>query len=68
MLLLGLNFGGSIYPWSSPTVISLVVFGAVTWVLFLRKTSPAHHFFVQADREHRDNVSVLPCFPQKEKY
>ena len=35
MLLLGLIFGGSIYPWSSPTVISLVIFGAVTWVLFL---------------------------------
>lgn len=35
MLLLGLNFGGSLYPWSSPTVICLVIFGTVTWVLFL---------------------------------
>ena len=35
MLLLGLNFGGSLYPWSSPTVICLVTFGAVTWLLFL---------------------------------
>ena len=30
------------------------------------KTSPAHFFFVQADREHRDNASVLPCSPQKD--
>ena len=29
------------------------------------RTSPAHYFFVQADREHRDNVSVLPCSPPK---
>lgn len=35
MLLLGLNFGGSIHAWSSPTVISLVIFGAVTLMLFL---------------------------------
>lgn len=35
MLLLGLNFGGSAYPWTSPTVISLIVFGAVTYLLFL---------------------------------
>ena len=27
------------------------------------KTSPTHFFFVQADREHRDNVLVLPCSP-----
>ena len=31
------------------------------------RTSRAHYFFVQADREHRDNVSVLPCSPRKEK-
>ena len=30
------------------------------------KTSPAHYSLVQADREHRDNVSVLPCSPQKD--
>ena len=24
-----------------------------------RKTSPAHYLFVQADQEHRDNVSIL---------
>ena len=31
------------------------------------KTSPVHYFFVQADREYRDIVSVLPCSPRKEK-
>ena len=31
------------------------------------KTSPAHYFFVKADREHRDIVSVLPCSPRKEE-
>ncbi|GAB7353926.1 hypothetical protein MBLNU459_g4534t1 [Dothideomycetes sp. NU459] len=35
MLLLSLNYGGSTYPWSSPTVICLIVFGAVTFILFL---------------------------------
>ena len=33
----------------------------------LRFVSPAHYFFVQTDREHRDTVSVLTCSPQKEK-
>lgn len=35
MLLLGLNFGGSAFPWSSPTVICLIVFGALAFPLFL---------------------------------
>ena len=29
------------------------------------RTSLTHFLFVQADREHRVNVSVLPCSPQK---
>ena len=29
------------------------------------KTSPTYFCFVQADREYRDNVSVLPCSPRK---
>lgn len=28
--------------------------------------SPTHLFFVRADREHQDNISVLPCSPRKE--
>jgi EmrB/QacA subfamily drug resistance transporter len=35
MLLLGLEFGGVQYPWTSPTVICLIVFGIVTIGLFV---------------------------------
>lgn len=35
MVLLGLNFGGTAYPWDSPKVICLVVVGALMAVLFL---------------------------------
>jgi hypothetical protein len=34
MVLLGLEFGGTVYPWDSVTVICLIVFGAVTLVIF----------------------------------
>ncbi|KAJ6157735.1 Efflux pump dotC [Penicillium chermesinum] len=33
MFLFGLEFGGVNYPWASPTVICLIVFGVVTWGL-----------------------------------
>jgi hypothetical protein len=35
MFLLGLELGGVIYPWSSPTVICLIVFGLVTAGIFV---------------------------------
>ncbi|KUI55839.1 hypothetical protein VP1G_03217 [Cytospora mali] len=35
MVLLGLEFGGVTYPWNSPTVICLIVFGVVVAGLFL---------------------------------
>ncbi|KAI5306902.1 hypothetical protein KEM56_006514 [Ascosphaera pollenicola] len=35
MFLLGLNYGGSSFPWASATVICLIVFGIVTWALFM---------------------------------
>jgi hypothetical protein len=34
MLLLGLNFGGEAFPWTSPKVICLLVFGTVTILIF----------------------------------
>lgn len=35
MLMLGLEFGGVIHPWNSPIVVCLIVFGAVTAVIFV---------------------------------
>ena len=35
MFLLGLEYGGVSYPWSSATVLCLLVFGIITFVLFL---------------------------------
>ncbi|KXX77404.1 Vacuolar basic amino acid transporter 5 [Madurella mycetomatis] len=35
MVLLGLDFGGVTYPWSSVTTISLIVFGAIVVAIFL---------------------------------
>lgn len=35
MVLLGLNFGGATFPWGSPQVICLVVFGCLVAGLFL---------------------------------
>ena len=34
MLLLGLNFGGVLYPWKSAIIICLIVFGAIAYGLF----------------------------------
>ncbi|CAI7591596.1 unnamed protein product [Penicillium glandicola] len=35
MLLLGLQFGGTVHPWNSATVICLIIFGVVTLGIFL---------------------------------
>ena len=35
MLLLGLDFGGEAFPWNSPTVICLIVFGSVAILFFV---------------------------------
>ncbi|KAF9892136.1 hypothetical protein FE257_002542 [Aspergillus nanangensis] len=35
MLLLGLDFGGETFPWGSPTVICLIIFGFVCFLAFL---------------------------------
>lgn len=35
MLLLGLDFGGAIFPWNSPKVICLIVFGALMSLFFI---------------------------------
>ncbi|EFQ98654.1 hypothetical protein MGYG_01676 [Nannizzia gypsea CBS 118893] len=35
MFLIGLEYGGESYSWSSPTVICLIVFGIVAWGIFI---------------------------------
>lgn len=35
MLLLGLNFGGTTFPWGSPKVICLIIFGCLMSILFV---------------------------------
>ena len=35
MLLLGLNFGGTTFPWDSPKVICLIIFGCLMSILFI---------------------------------
>lgn len=35
MVLLGLNYGGAEKPWNSSTVICLIVFGVLTWMLYI---------------------------------
>ncbi len=35
MLLLGLNFGGTTFPWDSPKVVCLIVFGCLMSVFFV---------------------------------
>jgi Major Facilitator Superfamily len=35
MFLLGLQFGGTVYPWNSATVICLIIFGIVTLAVFV---------------------------------
>lgn len=65
MLLLGLDFGGAVFPWSSPTVICLLVFGVVMAAVFLvgekhwarDPLMPLHLF-----RDRSTNAAMLVCF------
>ncbi|KAK5998047.1 Efflux pump dotC [Cladobotryum mycophilum] len=65
MFLLGLEFGGVSFPWSSPTVICLIVFGFALWVAFIinewkwakHPITPLRLF------RHKSNVAALGvCF------
>lgn len=65
MFLFGLEFGGETYPWSSATVVCLIVFGVVTWAIFIiiewkvaiSPIIPLHIF------KKRSNVAALiVCF------
>ncbi|RMZ84941.1 hypothetical protein DV738_g331, partial [Chaetothyriales sp. CBS 135597] len=43
LFLLGLQFGGVTYPWSSPAVICLIIFGGISFIIFLFIESRAHY-------------------------
>jgi MFS family permease len=55
MVLLGLNFGGTVYPWGSPKVICLVVVGALMLVIFV----------VNEQRFARHPLMPIPLFRNK---
>jgi hypothetical protein len=65
MLLLGLEFGGVIYPWSSATVICLIVFGILIAGLFVLNESKLARYPVMPLRifKYRSNIAALGvCF------
>ncbi|KAI9731505.1 MAG: hypothetical protein M1834_004625 [Cirrosporium novae-zelandiae] len=65
MLLLGLEFGGVSYPWASATVICLIVFGIVTYGLFLLNESHLAKYPVTPPRIFHDIsncASFAVCF------
>jgi len=61
MVLLGLNFGGATYSWSSPKVICLVAVGASMIILFLVNEGrfARHPIMPLSLFRHRSNVACL---------
>ncbi|KAF2099034.1 putative MFS transporter [Rhizodiscina lignyota] len=61
MFLLGLNFGGEAFPWSSPQVICLIVFGALMSVLFIFSEKKLARYPLMPPNifSHRSNISTL---------
>lgn len=65
MLLLGLNFGGVTFPWDSPKVICLIVFGALMSIFFVfSELRIARYPLMPIELfRHPSNVaSLLVCF------
>lgn len=61
MLLLGLNFGGGVFPWDSASVICLIVFGALMSLLFVfsERRFAKYPLMPPAIFSHRSNVAAL---------
>lgn len=61
MMLLGLDFGGVIFPWDSPKVICLIVFGVLMGVCFIMSEKRfARHPLMPLDIfSSRSNVACL---------
>jgi MFS family permease len=65
MLLLSLEFGGVIFPWTSPKVICVIIFGLVTGALFFLNEAKLARYPIMPLRlfEHRSNIAaLLVCF------
>ncbi|KAL8682398.1 MAG: hypothetical protein Q9186_001519 [Xanthomendoza sp. 1 TL-2023] len=65
MFLLGLEYGGISYPWTSPTVLCLLIFGCVVIVLFFLNEWKVAIYPVMPLRlfKYRSNVAaLLVCF------
>jgi DNA repair protein RAD50 len=58
MLLLGLEFGGVSYPWTSPTVLCLIIFGVVTIGLFVFNEAKIARYPVTPVRLFKTSNSV----------
>jgi MFS family permease len=65
MLLLGLEFGGATFPWNSPQVICLIVFGSLMSLFFVfsEKRLARYPLMPLELFKHRSNVAcLLVCF------
>ncbi|KAL8806666.1 MAG: hypothetical protein Q9182_001194 [Xanthomendoza sp. 2 TL-2023] len=65
MFLLGLEYGGITYPWTSPTVLCLIIFGCVVIVLFFLNEWKLAIYPVMPLRlfKYRSNIAaLLVCF------
>ncbi|KAK3705227.1 hypothetical protein LTR37_013388 [Vermiconidia calcicola] len=63
MVLLGLEFGSTILPWSSPTVICLIVFGTAMVGCFILSEKKADYPLMPLDMfTRKNNVAFLLCF------
>lgn len=65
MFLLGLEYGGVTYPWDSPIVICLIVFGLATFALFFLNEWKFARYPIMPLRifKYRSNIgSLVVCF------
>jgi hypothetical protein len=65
MFLLGLQLGGVVLPWSSPTVVCLLIFGIITFALFFTaqfKLSPDPIMPFRIFSHHSNLSALAVCF------
>ena len=67
MFLFGLSYGGEAYPWNSATVICLIIFGVICWILWFIWEAYLAKYPILPVRifKQRSNVAALgACFIQ----